>query len=117
MTGYDLLKKVLNLLGYVDSDDKVTHDSGLYNRSFYIINQILADLNQGEIKGMNDEIKIPQKCAEALPYGVAMLLALVSGDNNKNHLFAEIYNSKRSAALCQKEIIDDKMPNVALGEI
>ena len=117
MTGYELLKRVLNLLGYVYTDDKITHDSGLYKRSFYIINQILNDLNQAEIEDMNAEIKIPKKSLEALPYGVAMLLALTSGDSNKNHLFTEIYNSKRSAALCQKDNIEDKMPNVTMGEI
>ncbi len=117
MTGYDVLKTVLNLLGYVDTDDKISHDSGLYQRSFYVINQILCDLNQSKIENMNDEIKIPQKTAEALPYGVAMLLALICGDSNKNHLFAEIYNSKRAAALCHNDKIEDKMPNVALGEI
>ncbi len=117
MKGYEVFKRVLNLLGYINTDDAIGNDNSLYQRSFYLINQILSDLKQKEIENMNDEINIPEKSLEALFYGVAMLLALSNGDGSKNSLFAGIYNSKRSAALSESEKIADNMPKVTWGEI
>ncbi len=116
MTGYDVFKRSLNLLGYTDSDDRLSPNNDLYLRSIHIINQIAVDLKQDEISDMNAEINMPQRLTEALPYGVAMLLALSSGDANKNSLFAEIYNAKRASALCEKQTVEDKLPYVVLGE-
>ncbi len=117
MKGYELYNRVLNLLGYVNNDDSITSNSALYKRALYAINQILLDLKQNEIESMNDTINIPKAHAEALIYGVTMLLALVGGDGERNRLFTNIYNSKRSAALSEVDTVLDAMPNVDGGAI
>lgn len=117
LKGNDAYKTALNLLGYLNTDDRISPDGEMYKRAVCVINQILIDLKQDKIGGLYDEISITPQAAEALPYGVAMLFALINGDSNKNSLFTEIYNSKRAAALCEIDKITDKMPNVVLGEI
>ncbi len=117
MRGYEVYKRVLNLLGYINNDDNITPDSALYNRAIYAINQILLDLKQNEIESMNDIINIPKLSAEALVYGVAMLLSLIGGDGERNRIFAELYNAKRCAALNEAGTVLDVMPNVDGGAI
>ncbi len=117
MKANEVYKRALNLLGYVDSDDTVVPDSALHKRTIHIINQILADLKQNEIENMNAEINISKICLEALVWGVAMLLSISTADADKNRVFTSIYNSKRSAALCETDTVTDKIPNVGLGEI
>ena len=117
MTGNDAYKIALNLLGYLNTDDRISPDGDIYKRALYLTNQILANLKQPKITALNDEISITPAAFEALPYGMAMLFALVSGDSSKNSLFTEIYNSKRAAALCEADKVIDRMPNVLLGEI
>lgn len=117
MKGYEVYKKVLNLLGYMNNDDSITADSALYKRALYAINQILLDLKQAEIEGMNDVINIPKPSVEALVYGVAMLLSLIGGDGERNRLFTELYNAKRSAALNEVDTVLDVMPNIDGGAI
>lgn len=117
MKGYEVYKRVLNLLGYMNNDDSITSDNALYKRALYAINQILTDLKQKEIEGMNDSIDISKVGGEALIYGVAMLLSLIGGDGERNRLFTELYNAKRSAALCEINTVSDVMPNVDGGAI
>ncbi len=117
MKAYEVYKSALSLLGYVDSDDRIVPDNTLYKRAIAIINQTLTDLKQNEIENMNSEINISKSCLEALIWGVAMLLSISTADADKNRVFTSIYNSKRTAALCEAETIEDKLPNVNLGEI
>lgn len=116
MTGNDVLKRVLNLLGYLNNDDSITSDTAIYKRAIHVINQVLLDLKQSEIEDMSCVIKISDSCREALIYGVAMMLSLIGGDGNNNSLFTEIYNAKRSAALNEVGVIVDTLPIVSEGE-
>ncbi len=117
MKGYDLYKRVLNLLGYMYSDDGITSDNLLYKRALYAINQILLDLGQNEIEDMNCEINLSKAQLDALVYGVAMMLSLIGGDGERNRLFANIYNAKRGGALNTVDNITDAMPNIDGGAI
>ncbi len=117
MKGSDLYKRVLNLLGYLNNDDSIASDMALYKRAIHAFNQILLDLNEKEITDLNCEIDIPQKNREALIYGVAMILSLTSGDSERNRLFADIYNAKRSAALSSTDKVSDVLPITFGGEI
>ena len=117
MKGYDLYKRVLNLLGYMYSDDSITSDNLLYKRALYAINQILSDLDQNEIADMNCEIKLSKPQLDALIYGVAMLLSLIGGDGERNRLFTNLYNAKRGAVLNRVDAVTDAMPKVDGGAI
>ena len=116
LKGYEVYKRVLNLLGYVNNDDTFTSDTALYKRALHVINQVLIDLKQKEIEDMNCELFISDDCREALIYGVAMMLSLIGGDGNMNHIFTEIYNSKRAAALNETSVIADTLPIPSEGE-
>lgn len=115
--GYDLYKRVLNLLGYMYSDDSITSDNLLYKRALYAINQILSDLGQNEIADMNCEIKLSKPQLDALIYGVAMLLSIIGGDGERNRLFTNLYNAKRGAVLNRVDAVADAMPKVDGGAI
>lgn len=117
MKGNEAYKRVLNLLGYLNNDDSITSDISLYKRALHAFNQILVDLKQQEINGLECEIDIPKASCEALIYGVAMLLSLTSGDSERNRIFTEIYNAKRSAALSNIDAVSDVMPTTFGGEV
>lgn len=98
MTGFDIYNNVMSLLGIEDNRADIFEQS-LKMRTLSAINRIGDDLCLMEpIKDLMSGIKMPPLCMEALPYGVCMLLSLTDGDNSKNELFVEIYNSKRAKA-------------------
>ena len=45
-----------------------------------------------------------------------MLLAVSEGETEKNKLFAQIYNAKRAAVLCETQSVEDKLPSVSYGD-
>lgn len=116
MKGYEIYKRVLNLLGYINQDDIVTSDEALFRRALYAMNQILADLKQNEMKDLNCDINISKVTEEALVYGTAMMLSLIGGDSELNRVFTQVYNSKRSAALNEITAVTDVLPIVVEGE-
>ena len=108
MKGHDVYKKVCTLLGYSD------FQGDFYNRKSQavtgMINQIADDLKIGDIHRLSEEINAGVKQSEALIYGTAMLLALSESDNEKANLFTNLYNAKRSAALCETTRREDVLP-------
>jgi hypothetical protein len=110
MTGHDLYKRTLSLLGYMNTDTVTPEGDNLLKRLPDILEQICLDLKIPKIKRLSDNIEANDIGCEALCYGVAMMLALVEGDGAKNEIFTKIYNSKRAAALSKIEKIQDKLP-------
>lgn len=115
MTGNDILSRVLNLLGYLNSWNTRTDNENLLKRAPDIINQICFDLKIPNITKLSDEIEATDKSLDALCYGTAMIMALVEGDGDKNKIFADIYNAKRAAALSCKDVIRDTLPKSDYG--
>lgn len=115
MTGNDIYRRVLGLLGYLNTETVIPDKDNLFKRAPDIINQICMDLRIPQIERMSDSLAANGKSIDALCYGTAMMMALVEGDGAKNRLFTQIYNSKRAAALSQKKHIQDKMPFVSYG--
>lgn len=116
MKGYEIYKRVLNLLGYVNQDDVITADNTLYRRAIHALNQVLSDLKQEEIADLNCVIEAPKATMEAIVYGMAMMLSLIGCDSELNRVFTQIYNSKRSAALNEVTSVTDVLPTVIEGE-
>ncbi len=115
MTGYDVIKRAINLLGYSgDGVDPCESDS-TSAKGLEIIKQLLSDLRCGGISSLSDPLDISQAKEDALCYGAAMLLALTVGDAERNRLFTEIYNAKRGAALGNTARVQDRLPNVTAG--
>ncbi len=113
MTGYDVYKKICALLGY-SFTDTTANDRRLV-RMQEIIEQISLDLKFESPKNLSQEIIIQAKKKEALIYGAAMMLAVTEGDSGKTKMFAQLYNSKRSTALCEKETLSDALPTTSDG--
>ncbi len=110
MTGNEVFTRVLNLLGYLNSQTVRGDNENLLKRAPDIINQICFDLKIGSVKRLSDKINADSKKLDALCYGVAMIMALVEGDGDKNKVFTDIYNAKRAMALSSKEYVEDKLP-------
>ncbi len=115
MTGYDIYKRVLNISGYLNNGDGIVGEQALVKRMPDIINQICNDLKISEINFLEEKINATQPQLDALCYGTAMLLSLSEGETEKNRLFTQIYNSKRTIVLSQNEKIEDTLPSVSYG--
>lgn len=115
MTGYDVYKRALILLGYVNSNPLNPSDENLLKRVPAVLEQICLDLKIPKIERLSDEISACDIQFEALIYGVAMMIALIEGDGAKNEIFTKIYNSKRALALSKIEMIQDKLPTISDG--
>ncbi len=111
MTGNEIYKRALGLLGYLNGDTE-----NFLKRALDIINQICLDLKIPALKRLSDTLQISNQKIDALCYGTAMLFALVEGDGAKNQLFASLYNSKRATALSCSEKIEDKLPHISYGD-
>lgn len=112
MTGNDIYKRVINILGYT-AGEKVSDTSNLLKRFLEIVNQICIDLKMPLLSTLSDKIECTELQFSALCYGCAMLLSLIEGDGAKNQIFTGIYNSKRSSALSTCEKVEDKLPRWA----
>lgn len=115
MTGNEIYRRVLGLLGYLNTNTVNASAENFLKRALDIINQLCLDLNIPQIKLLSDKIEADSKKLDALCYGTAMLMALVEGDGAKNEIFAKLYNAKRAAALSTKEKIEDKLPFTDYG--
>ena len=116
MTGNDLYKRTLGLLGYLNSNTVLANKDNLLKRATDIINQICFDLKLKTISELENTIVATSERLDALCYGVAMLLAVSEGETEKNKLFAQIYNAKRAAVLCETQSVEDKLPSVSYGD-
>lgn len=115
MNGYDIYKKAALRLGYNSATDTTAFDSKTLSRVLEIINQIALDLKLKTIETLSQKIVCSDEKLEALCCGTAMLLSLTEGDAEKNKIFTEIYNAKRSAVLNEISTIKDTLPYTVLG--
>ena len=112
MNGYEIYNKVLTRLGFKRFETGAK-DSGLLSRTHELINQICLDLNLKEIKNLNEDMMFTPKEKEALICGVAMLFSLSEGDSEKNKIYTDLYNAKRSAVLSKTSQIEDVLPKAS----
>lgn len=115
MTGYEVIRRAMNLLGYSAQEGDPCESGKTALKGFEIIKQLTADLRCDCIASLSDSFNISAAKEEALCYGTAMLLALTEGDANKNRIFSEIYNAKRGTALAETAGIVDSLPKVTVG--
>jgi len=115
MTGNDIYRRVLGLLGYLNTNIINANTDNFLKRAPDIINQICLDLKIPQIKLLSDNIVADEKKLDALCYGTAMLMSLVEGDGAKNEIFTKLYNAKRASALSASEKIADKLPFTSYG--
>ena len=116
MTGNDIFKRCLSLLGYT-SPNETQSTSALLSRMPDILNQILSDLKMPLVKNLTQTIEGTPLQIDAVCCGCAMLLAFSDGDARKNRVFTEIYNGRRAAALSKTGKISDTLPYTCDGGI
>lgn len=115
MTGYEVYNKANLRLGYYAATDTTAFESKLLSRALELINQIATDLGIEALENLSQEINCSEAKAEALCSGMTMLLALSEGDSEKNKIFTDIYNAKRSKALSKTSLIEDTLPVTDAG--
>jgi hypothetical protein len=116
MTGIDVIKRSLLLLGYVSTDTITANSDRLLRIGLDIINQLCFDLKMPTIDRLEDELLGDETRYDALCYGTAMLVALTEGDGAKNEIFTKIYNAKRALVLSSIEKVEDKLPSISYGD-
>ncbi|MBQ3133700.1 MAG: hypothetical protein IJC17_05465 [Clostridia bacterium] len=105
MTGNELLRTVLMLMGYTDASGEPDSEAArsVARNGLTAIRQIYAELAYAidetpqAIVTLSEPIALPRRLLdEVMPYGVAMLLAIGEGDANAEAAFSLIYNRKRT---------------------
>ncbi len=103
MTGMDVFKRALRLLGYTDADGETDAVSSgeLYKRALAITDQLCGELSLLEsgqattVTSLHAPLPLSDKSARhILPYGMAMFLAAGRGDGDNQRLFAALYTQK-----------------------
>ena len=107
----EIFDRVISLLGYSNSGGDKNGLEVLESRAVDCVNQILSDLSlEHSVSALEDSLPITGVCLDAVVYGVAMLLALTACDNEKNVLFAGLYNIKRATYKSSVNIKKDVLP-------
>lgn len=120
MTGQDVFRQAMRLLGYTDTLGELdsAQNSELYKRGLTVINQLVCDLSFAEsgmiappLSSLRQELPLSERTArDVLPYGVAMLLAVAQGDGDNQQLFAALYDQKRVSVRQTYERCTDTLP-------
>ncbi len=120
MTGKDVFRQAMRLLGYTDTlgDLDSAQNGELYKRGLAVINQLLCDLSLSEsgkmappLISLKDELPLSERTVrDVLPYGVATLLAAAEGDGDNQQMFAALYDQKRVSVQQAYERRTDTLP-------
>ena len=120
MTGLEVFKRALRLLGYTDSggETDAAASGELYKRGLAIVDQLCADLAKAEtgrlsapVLSLNAPLPLsPYAARQVLPYGVAMMLAAARGDGDSQQLFAAMYTQKRLLLRRENDRRTDVLP-------
>ena len=119
MTGMDVFKRALRLLGYTDMEGETDAVSSgeLYKRALAIIDQLCGELLLSEngtaqtVTSLHRPLPISDKIArQILPYGIAMFLAAGRGDGDNQRLFSALYTQKLAALSHTGERRTDVLP-------
>ncbi len=110
MTGFEIYRRAMSLLGYTNSSGDISDSSVLLNRTADALHHICVDLGLKAPKILSEALEVDEKQCDAVVCGVAMLLSLGQGDSEMNGIFTSLYNSKRAAVKAQSNKISDVLP-------
>ncbi len=117
MTGREMMKRALVLLGYTDSVGGISAEQKFRSRAITVLNAVYSDLyfinkHSGfeEITSLEDQIMLSERALQdIMPYGVAAMLAQSESAGDEQQLFMSIYNQKR-LGLTSKDSVADVIP-------
>ena len=111
MTVSNVYNSAIKLLGYNNLYLSVEDNDILKKRAVEFVNQIGYDLfKMPPVNSFLEEFNVPSGALEALIYGLCMLVSLSESDGDKNRLFTELYNLKRSGFKSAITKISDVFP-------
>ncbi len=120
MSGQDVFRQAMRLLGYTDTlgDLDSGQNTEQYKRGLTVINQLVCDLSLAEsgtmappLSSLRQELPLSERTVrDVLPYGVAMLLAAAESDGDNQQLFAALYDQKRVSVRQTYERRTDTLP-------
>ena len=124
-TGREVLYRALQLLGYTNGYGEVdgTQDAELMKRGAAAVDQIAADLlrierPEGCVETGVMDTPLPfssEAVNDAMPYGVAMLLAQGESDGDSQALYAALYSAKRAGVPHRSETVRDTFGREGFG--
>lgn len=107
MTGKEVFRQALQLLGYTDNSGEPDSRRGteIYKTGLAVTNQIIAELSVAQsgmlpppLTSLQQEVPLDEQTARTvLPYGIAMLLAATANDGDNQAVFAALYDGHRAA--------------------
>lgn len=115
MTGSELIKQSLKILGYSDNGGNTQLSGRVMSRAVSLINLVYNDLRRicGEerasVSSLSEELELPEKAADALICGVAAYIALSEGDDLMQAVWSQEYQQRRTA-LSEVDEIEDVLP-------
>ncbi len=111
MNGNEIFRRTMLLLGYNDHSGNVAGETALKIRAVEAINTVLYELcKHSPVSDLETELSVDDGVADALVYGVGMILANGEGDGERGALFAEIYNMKRAGIRAKSGTVADVLP-------
>lgn len=103
MKAKEIINNALKLLGYTSSAGNEQLTARIVSKAIPIINVVYSDLWPKEhtedfepASKMDDEIKLSNKAATVMTYGVAAFIAQSENDGDNQQLWMTIYNKKLS---------------------
>ncbi len=116
MTVNDIIKSALALMGYGQYNVVGYEDKEMLQSALIFVNQIITDLGgKNAVNEIGDNVDLSPPALRAMPYGVAMLLALATGDTARNTAFGCIYNALRASVRGNISKITDTLPTSEVG--
>lgn len=115
MTGSDILKRALALLGYSDAGGNPQLSERVTKRAVPLINLVYNDLRRisnleaVSISHLNDEIVLPDRAVDIAVCGVASYVALSEGDDLMQAVWSAEY-SRRRTTLSEVTEIENVLP-------
>ena len=111
MKGFELFDKAVNLMGLQDQERETNKYAETCVKSVY--NDLAYKLNGSGFKSidfLNEEIPLDDRVLnDVAVYGVAMFLAMIIMDGEKQMFFTELYNQKR-LSLSSIVSVEDVLP-------
>ncbi len=97
------------LLGYQLNEDSAAEYPFELDALFFF-NCIYFELTGSTLQSVDCTISASPAVLDALPYGIAMLLALYVGDTAKQNFLADIFGAKRTKCRAGLSKIKDVLP-------
>lgn len=109
MTANEYFESAKALLGYGMGEALVASYPFEVNALFFF-NCSYFELTGQTAPSLDTEIKAAPAVLDALPFGIAMLLALYAGDEAKQNFLAEVFEKKRRLCKGCKTLVKDVLP-------